>query len=406
MYIGKAKNLKNRVRSYFTNLDKLGPKTKLLVSKIKKIKTVTVFSEIEALLLEASYIKKYKPKYNTRLTDGKAYPLIRITIKDKFPKVLVARKTTDKKSIYFGPYPASTALRLVLKTVRKIFPYQSVTNHPKRPCLYYHLGLCPCAEVFDDKEYRTNINHLINFLNGKTKKVIKDLRVERDRLSSLEEFEKASNIQKKIDAIAYITNPAYKQFDYETNPNLTQDVLSSQLSSLRYLLSQNGIYAKKLERIECYDISNTSGTNATGSMVVFINGEKDSSLYRRFKIKTLPNIPNDFAMMQEVITRRLNHNEWEFPDILIVDGGKGQVSSALKALIKKNLKIPVIGLAKREETIITSNFKEVNLSKDSEALYLLQRIRDEAHRFAIAYHRKLRSKTFLMQGDSLHKESP
>jgi len=397
LYVGKAKNLKKRVRSYFTNLDKLGPKTKVLVSKTKKIKTITVASEIEALLLEANYIKKYKPKYNTRLTDGKAYPLIRITIKDKYPKVLIVRKADYKNSIYFGPFPNSSALMLVLKTVRRIFPFQSAANHPKRPCLYYHLGLCPCPDLFFVNEYRKNINYIIDFLKGKTKKVIKDLEIERGRLSKLEEFEKASNIQKKIDAIAYITNPAYKQFDYKTNLNLTQDVFDSQLSSLRYLLSQNGIHAEKLERIECYDISNTSGTNATGSLVVLTNGENDSSQYRRFKIKNLPNspnLPNDFAMMQQVISRRLNHAEWQMPDLIIVDGGKGQISSALKALKEKNIQIPVIGLAKKQETIITSNFKEILLPKDSEALKLVMKIRDEAHRFAITYHRKLRTKTF------------
>ncbi|MEK7534327.1 MAG: GIY-YIG nuclease family protein [Patescibacteria group bacterium] len=429
MYVGKAKSLKKRVSSYFTNLNLLSPKTKILISKIKKIKTISVASEIEALLLEANYIKKYKPKYNVRLTDGKAYPLIRITV-DKYPKVLIARKAQDKKSIYFGPFPNAQALRLVLKTVRKIFPFQSTINHQKKLCLYYHLGLCPCPEVVGNKEYRSNINHLITFLNGKTKKVVKDLKKERDNLSKLEEFEKAALIQKKLDAIKLITNPAYNQFDHKVNPNLTQDTLDNQLSSLRCLLSQNGIHAEKLERIECYDISNIQGKSATGSMVVFINGDKDSSLYRRFKIKNFYPVPNDFAMIKEVIGRRLNHKEWPMPDLIIVDGGKGQVSSALMALKEKGMQIPVIGLAKREETIIIplslnrhsgkrgtsasrvsfnyterrdsgvvnapqnddrASFVEIFLPKDSPVLHLTQRIRDEAHRFAIFYHRKLRS---------------
>lgn len=378
----------------------LGTKTQALVSKVKKIKTIPLKSEIQAFLLESDYIKRYKPKYNIKLTDDKAYPLIRITVKDIYPKVLIARKAQDKNSIYFGPFPnAASALALTLKTIRRIFPYQSVLNHPKKLCLYYHLNLCPCPEVLNDKEYKTNINHLIDFLNGKTKKVIKELEIERDKFGKLEEFEKADLIQKKINAIKLITGPFYKTgLDFNIDPNLKEDLLSNALSSLRYTLYQNKVYVKKLQRIECYDISNIAGTNATGSMVVFTNGEKDSSQYRRFRIKNFsnfPNLPNDFAMMREILSRRLSHKEWPMPDLIIVDGGKGQVSSGLKVLQQMDKNIPLIGLAKRQESIITSNFKEIVLPKHSEGLKLVMKIRDEAHRFAITYHRKLRSKNFL-----------
>lgn len=369
-----------------------------MVSQIRQIKSIIVPSEIEALLLEIKYIKKYKPKYNIRFIDGKNYPLIRVTTKDIYPKVLIARRSEDKKSKYFGPFPNATAMKIVLRTVRRIFPYQSVPNHAKRTCLYYHLGLCPCPPVFQSndfkKEYKKTIRHIINFLNGNTKKTIRDLVKERIALSKNENFEKANLIQKKIYAIELITNPVYNQFDYEVNVNLEQDTLSVPLSSLRYFLSQNGMYIKKLERIECYDISNTSGTNATGSMVVFTNGEKDNKWYRRFKIR-LNDGPNDFAMIEEVLQRRIKHTEWPYPDLIIVDGGKGQVSSALKVLNSMEQNIPLVGLAKREETIITSSFKQISLPKDSDALKLIMRIRDEAHRFAITYHRKLRSKIFI-----------
>lgn len=402
LYVGKAKSLKNRVSSYFTNLDRLAPKTKILVSKIKKIKTITVASEIEALLLEANYIKKYKPKYNTRLTDGKAYPLIRITIKDKYAKVLTARRSDDKKSLYFGPFPNTGALRLMLKTIRKIFPFQSVFNHPKRPCLYYHLGLCPCPEVFANKEgYRTNINHLIDFLSGKTKKVVKDLKIERDRLIKLEEFEKASFVQKKIDAIFFVTSPAYERFNYKLSLDLEEDLRNKELSALKLCLTSHGIKTTKLKRIECYDISNISGKHATGSMVVFINGEKDPSQYRKFKIRSVDKVPDDFAMLKEVLQRRIKHTEWPYPDLIIVDGGKGQVSAAMKViktmkqLHNTTIAIPIIGLAKREEIIITSNFEKIILPRSSDALKLVMRTRDEAHRFAIQYHRKLRSKSLV-----------
>ena len=404
LYVGKAKSLKDRVSSYFINQKNLGPKTKILVSKIRKIKTFTVASEIEALLLEAKYIKKYKPKYNTRLTDGKAYPLIRITVKDIFPKVLIARKADEKNSLYFGPFPNSSVVWTVLRTVRKIFPYESVVNHPKKPCLYYHLELCPCPKVFNNRaEYRKNINHLIDFLNGKTKKVIKDILKERDKLSKKEEFEKARDIQRKLEAIEYVTNPLYKTFDYKIGTNLSEDSLKEQINDLIKELNRNGVFVKKLDRIECYDISNISGKNATGSMVVFINGEKDTSEYRRFKIRGVDKVPNDFAMMQEVLERRIKHIEWQYPDLVVVDGGKGQVSSAVSVLKEQNVMTPIIGLAKREEKIIIplsrhsgssriSSFSEVSLPKDSPALHLIMRIRDEAHRFAIKYHRLLRSK--------------
>lgn len=401
MYVGKAKNLKERVSSYFTNQGHLGEKTRILLSKTEKVKATVVQSEIESLLLEANYIKKYRPFYNIRLTDGKAYPLIRITIKDKYPKVLISRRMDDAASLYFGPYPNTKAMRLVLRTIRRIFPFQSVVNHPKKPCLYYHLGLCPCPNVFAceelEKTYRKNINQISKFLNGKINKVLGDLKEEREMLSQNENFEKARNIQKKIESIELILNPIFKPFEYETNPNLTLDLRIKELKTLKEELSKNEVFVAVLKRIEGYDVSNIQGSFAAGVMVVFLNGEKDPPSYRRFRIKNQnqKGRQNDFAMMEEIITRRLKHKEWQFPDLIVVDGGKGQVGSAVKALKKYNLVIPVIGLAKRQELIITSNFKEVRLTKRSAALMFLMRIRDEAHRFAISYHRKLRSKSTL-----------
>lgn len=394
IYVGKAKNLKKRVTSYFVKSKELGPKTRVLVSEIVKIRTIKVESEMESLLLEANFIQKYFPKYNVRFADSKAYPLIRITIKDRYPKVLVARKMDDKKSMYFGPYPNVGALRLVLKIARRIFPYQSVVNHPKKLCLYNHLGLCPCPEVLNDKNYKKNIKHLVNFLKGNTKKVVRDLEKEKRDSVKEEEFEKAALLQRKIEAIKTITSPYYKPLDYEENPNLSTDLRHAELNELEKLLENKGMSVSSPKKIECFDISIISGKYATGSMVVFTDGEKNSSLYRRFKIRYM-GVPNDFAMIAEVVDRRLNHKDWKFPDLFIVDGGKGQVSAALKILKEKNVSIPLIGLAKREEIIVTENLEEIRLSKDSKVLHLLQRIRDEAHRFAITYHRKLRGKAFL-----------
>lgn len=372
-----------------------------MVSQIAKIKTISTNSEIEAFLLENQYIKMYKPKYNIKLTDDKAYRMVQITIKDKYPKLLITRRPGDKGSIYFGPFPnAGLALRNVLKTIRKIFPYQSAVNHVKRVCLYNHLGLCPCPPVFDSlefkKEYVKNIKHIIDFLNGNAKKIIRDLKKDRNVLSKNEEFEKANLLQNKINAIELITGPFYKtKLDLNINPNLTEDLREEEMHGLINILNRNNVGIKNLERIECFDISNISGTSATGSMVTFTNGEKDTSGYRRFKIRTLKT-PNDFAMLEEALQRRMKHSEWPYPDLIIVDGGKGQVSTAIRTIKQfNNLTIPIIGLAKKEETIITSDLKEISLPKDSTALKLIMRIRDEAHRFALTYHRKLRSKAFL-----------
>jgi len=351
-----------------------------------------VYSEIESLLLEANLIKRYKPKYNLKLTDDKAYPLIRITIKDKYPKVLTARKIENNIDLYFGPFPNSSALRLVLRITRRIFPYVSVNNHPKKVCFYNHIQLCPCPEILNDKSYKKNIKHLVKFLNGKTKTVIKDLEKERNDESRKEHYEQAKKIQKQINAINYITNPIIKPFEYELNPNLKEDLRNEEIKNIINILSLYNIKLKKLERIECFDISNFSGKNSVGSMVVFENGESKKSLYRRFKILNTIGKPSDYRAIFEVIKRRFKHQEWNYPDLIIVDGGKPQVSAASLALSKYNINIPIIGLAKKNEEIITENFTIIKINKSSKALHLIMRIRDEAHRFAIAYHKKLRSK--------------
>lgn len=464
MYVGKANDLRSRVSSYFTGISKLGPKTRVLVSQIQNIKTTEVESELEALLLEAFYIKKFNPKYNIRLTDNKSYIRIRITLKDDFPKVLLARREDDKESVYFGPYPSSGSVRLVLKTIRKVFPYQSVLNHPKKLCLYNHLGLCPCPPLLLDSAeskniYRKNIRGIIRILEGETRKIVTELEKERDAASKKEEFEKALAAQNKLKALSLITTPYHKPFEYHINPNLREDLRTTELVGLQTILAEQGLPVKDLERIECYDISNTQGTHATGSMVVFINGEKDGSHYRKFRIRrdwekpktraekitleqnsptalrSSKHLSNDFAMMKEVLKRRLHHEEWHKPSLIIIDGGKGQVSAAMTALAESGMIIPLVGLAKREETIIVpilgtngvtsgsttsrvktyqdllnlrfagteeekgktiiveeDNFIEISLPKNSPSLQLIQRLRNEAHRFAITYHRHLRSK--------------
>ena len=420
LYVGKANDLKSRVASYFTNQSSLGEKTRALVGLIKKIKITIVESELEALLLEAFYIKKYNPKYNIRLTDNKSYIRVKITKKDIYPSITLARREDGANAIYFGPYPSSSSVKLVLRTIRRVFPYVSVANHPKRICLYHHLGLCPCPSMFDSKEERKNykkgIRSIIRIFEGESREIMKELEKERDTKSREEQYEEALEIQKKIDALSLITTPFHRPFEYDINPNLRADIREKEMRELTQILNSNGMDLKSLSRIECYDISNLQGTNATGSMVVFRDGEKEGAQYRRFKIRK-DGKPNDFEMMKEVLKRRFGHIEWDFPNLIIVDGGKGQVSASLEVLTELGISIPLIGLAKREETIVMAptppnlplsgeehkfltltrgsqrGFVEISLPRNSSSLHLIMRIRDEAHRFAITYHKNLRSKS-------------
>lgn len=245
------------------------------------------------------------------------------------------------------------------------------------------------------KEYLKSINHIIDFLNGKIKKVINDLKRDRDKASNDLEFERANSIQEKIDAIIISTDPATRLFEKNIDPNLEKDKAFKSINKLLSEFRNHNIPIKDLRRIECYDISNISGQFATGSMAVFANGEKNTSLYRKFKIR-FNSKPDDFAMLKEMVARRLTHKEWQIPSLIVVDGGKGQVSVIAKLLKDLKLNIPLIGLAKREEEIVTSNLNLVKISKNSPALHLLMRIRDEAHRFALSYHRKLRLKNLTL----------
>lgn len=400
VYVGKAKDLKKRVSSYFQK-SAHDAKTTLLVSQVAEISHIIVNSEIEAFLLEATLIKKHKPYYNIRFADDKSYPYIMIS-QDRIPYVSITRKKSLKKATYFGPFPDAGSVKVVLKLLRRVFPYESVKNHPKRKCLYYHLNLCPCVQAEPDNlpAYKKNIGNLKRFLNGRTGVVVDLLGKELKHAVKDERFEDAGKIQHQIEAIERITQQTYNPFSYLTRPNLQITREKEENDDLRNLLVEHGVTLGSLERIECYDISNLQGTNATGSMTVFIHGSATSSEYRKFRIKSLQT-PNDFAMHQEVMARRLKHTEWGTPNLFIIDGGKGQVSSIMQVLAHMNIRIPVIGLAKKFETLVIPErvagiveFREVRVPYSRPALNLARRIRNEAHRFAITYHRNLRNKDF------------
>lgn len=402
MYVGKAKDLKKRVSSYFLK-SAHDAKTTHLVSEVVKIDHVLVNSEIEAFLLEAELIKKHLPYYNIKMIDDKSYPYIMVS-KAKTPYVAVSRKKTQKNASYFGPYPDAGSVKVVLKLLRKIFPYESVRNHTKRKCLYFHLGLCPCVEAVPKNLplYKKNLANLERFLKGSTKQVLENLHKEQKEYVKKEEFEKAGFVQRQIESIERITQDTYDPFVYMQQPRAQTMREENENLALQKLLLEHDVPVGNLFRIECYDISNFQGTNATGSMTVFENGSANKSEYRKFMIRKLKT-PNDYAMHQEVMNRRLKHTEWKYPNLLIIDGGKGQVSSILAVLAYLKISLPVVGIAKKFETIVIPKkegrdltFVEVRVPLSSPAINLVRRIRDEAHRFAITYHRTLRSKNTLL----------
>ena len=519
IYVGKAKNLKKRVYSYFHKQHE-SPKTVILVSQIERLEYIITDSEAESLILESHLIKQYKPKYNILLKDDKKYPYFLITDED-FPRIQVVRKKNlnPDKGRFYGPYTDVGAMYATLDFLKKLFPLKQCKN-PKfsnRPCLYYHIGKClaPCQGKVTPKEYQELIRQVELFLCGKQSELLKQIKLQMQKYSDDEQFEKAAkmrdsylNLQKTLErqkvvyentklnediiAVVYdegilaivimmiregrlIDKKDFSYFvddvnkdeyfetffrEYYTNLKLefpdkivSKDlatigektlyeewlkILSGKKVSINYasrgkynelyeLASKNaqnllenaklkkmaqirddfnevGAYlAEKLNlknfpnRIECYDISHIQGTNTVASMVVFQNGLPKKTAYRKFKIKSTEGKPDDFMSMKEVLTRRLNklnQPKWEKPDLIIIDGGKGQLSGVMEIVADFGIEdIDFVSLAKREEEVfLPKQSKSILLPRESNALYLIQRIRDEAHRFAITYHRDLRSK--------------
>ena len=519
IYVGKAKNLKRRVSSYFHKKhDRV--KVAVLVSKIEKMEYIITDSEVEALILEAHLIKKHKPKYNILLKDDKKYPYFLITDED-YPRITVVRKKNlnPDKGRFYGPYTNSRAMYSTLDFLKKIFPLKQCKT-PKfsnRPCLYYHIGKCmaPCQGKVTPEEYQNLVSQVELFLSGKQTELIKKIKAQMEEYSKNEQYEKAArmrdsylDLQKTLehqkvvyensklneDIIAtiyeegvfaitimliregrlidkkdftyFVENEDKSEFfktffqEYYSSlmleyPNrivspdledigekqLYQDWLElishkkikigygkakqgkelyelaqknvknlfetariKKLASIRDDFNEVGAYLKeKLKltnfpnRIECYDISHIQGTNTVASMVVFCNGMSKKSDYRKFKIKSTEGKPDDFLSMKEVLTRRLSRlgeKKWEKPDLIIIDGGKGQLSSVMQVVKDMGVDgIDFVSLAKREEEVfLPERSTPIRIPIDSNAMFLIQRIRDEAHRFAITYHRELRSK--------------
>ncbi len=386
IYIGKAVDLRRRVQSYFRGkADRL--KTELLVANIADIETISTHSEAAALILEAALVKEHLPKYNIDLKDAKSYPHIEIT-GDKFPRVALVRfaRAAQKKAgaQYFGPYVDAALVREALTLIRKIFPFRTCARLPKKACLYHDMGLCeaPCIGAVTPAEYRRGIRNITLVLKGRKDELYCDLKDTMERLAEAKDFEKAAKARDQLRAIGAL---------YASSPDANYFKEAEQLERALHL-------PRRPERIEAIDISTTMGERAVGSLVSFVNGRPEKSRYRRFRIKEVEGM-DDFRMIAEVVRRRYGRLQREgaaYPDLIVIDGGKGQLAAARDELKKLDIGIPLISLAKREEEVFLPDKRQpVVLSRDSLALKLLQRLRDEAHRFALAYHRNLRAKKML-----------
>jgi excinuclease ABC subunit C len=387
IYVGKAINLKKRVSQYFQRDDALGPKTSALVSQITSVETKVVGSEIEALILEASLIKKYHPKFNSMLKDDRSYSFIVIT-KEKFPNIYSTHlsRLPTKADIY-GPFPSGTDVQILLKTIRRIFPYYTKKHGPIK-CLYCHLGLCPGPNI-SASEYQKTINKIKKILNNKFSLLRRQLAKEMSLSSQSENFEKSLILRRQIESLDYIVSGWKNLNNLFEQINLPEDRQSSAINELLTALNPY-LLLTKINRLECFDISQMGTKYFVGSMVVWQNGHLDKNEYRKFKINSKVT-PDDQFMIKEVVWRRLRHPEWGVPDLIIVDGGKPQVSS-----VSSITPIPLIGLAKKFETIVIKkydNWQEINLPQNSTALNLLKSLRDEAHRFANRYRQELMKKS-------------
>ena len=514
IYVGKAKNLKNRLRSYFFNLSNRTAKVMAMLEHVADFRYIICASEVDALLTENNLIKKHSPKYNILLKDDKAYPFLRIDMHEPYPRIELVRKLKNDGAKYFGPYMQSVNIKDIFDLIHTAFAVRECKrdlSKPSRPCLNMHLGRClaPCTHKVSEQEYKTEMQKVIDFLKGNDREVEKTLKEKMMKFAAEENFEVALNYRNKLalldklvrkqvsalpkdfnlDVFAFETNgvvsaismlvvragklvggenvvsescdediASYLLQYYQNNAPLCDEIVTDNVAdvesleqtintlcahTVREVEPKQGVRKQLLElahsnaydamtkhgtqeerkvlrtkgavrqlgeilnlktlpnRMECYDISHISGTDKVASMVVFEGGEPKKSHYRKFKIKTVEG-NNDFACMKEVLVRRLNEiatSEDEsfssVPDLLVIDGGKGQLAYAKEAQKETGREdIEILSLAKREEEVFLGSDPKTSiiLPKDSVALQLLQRIRDEAHRFAITFHRHLRSK--------------
>lgn len=385
LYIGKAKSLRSRVKSYYAKDHGRGPRIDLMLEAARDIKIIETDSEIEALLLEAELIKKIKPKFNVSLKDDKSFLILEFS-KDQFPRLDLIRSKEKEllgKSMRYsyGPYPSGDLLKSSLKYLRKLFPYRDCSESKYkiyakrgRTCLYGDLKLClgPCANEVSESDYKDQLSYLKQFLKGKKARILISLNKEMARFAKKQRYEEAAVIRNKIYALEHLREVAI-------------GIKDDTFSSTKIIFN----------RIECYDISNIMGQYAVGSMSVMERGEKNKSQYRKFKIKYVSGA-NDVAMIKEVLIRRFR-NDWPSPDLLVIDGGQPQLNAAVETLKRLRINIPIVSIAKGAKRD-KNEFRYSNpdmaryIKATPEAQKAIIVARDEAHRFAIKYYRKLHSK--------------
>lgn len=397
IYVGKAKSLKKRVSTYFQSSRRfsLPPKIRALVDVIADFEVLEVKTETEALLLEGKLIKEWKPRYNTEFTDDKRFLLLRVDLEAKIPRFRLTRMRKEDGSRYFGPFAHSGPLRRTLTELRKKFGVLLADVTPQKlPDGTYRLYNDVRSELFGfpnivtEGEYHERVANACKFLEGKTREWLEDLRTEMTKAAENQEFEKAAKLR---DSVFALEKTLIKSRKFVRDP-LVSDSRVQAIEQLQEALALPALPS----RIECFDISHISGTFVVASLVSFSEGRPDKNNYRRFKIKSF--IGNDdYRAMEEVVGRRYRRMADEgrhFPDLIVIDGGKGQVGAALKAFLILDLSPPpLIGLAKKEETIVFPDEREpIKLPERDPGLRLLQRVRDEAHRFANTFNADLRSR--------------
>lgn len=434
LYIGKAVVLRDRVKNYFQQYNDLEQRIRNMVDRIWDVEFVQADNDDEAFILETNLIKKYRPKYNVSKKDDKSYSWIRIDRSSDFPIIELVREKHKDKAMYVGPYQQTPVIRRILKVLRKSIRYRTCTrkieikknkagkmvlrSSDPKPCLYYHLGLCdaPCAGFVGRIEYRKNIRQVVLFLERRAGELMRTIKKDMFKAAGDKDFEKAAELRDRMNDLMYLMQKV--DVDIGTDEEVFRRIKKQKKEqAFKDFEEFFQIKAKPGLRLECYDISNTQGRLAVGSMVVFTDLEPDKRMYRKFRIK-FKKTPDDYAMLEEVFRRRfkylslteaskhkngkvqkIDESFSRSPDLIIVDGGKGQLSKTYKVMKSMKIKIPVAGLAKRFEEIVFIReshgeqlFEMKKLPLTSAFGQTIQRLRDETHRFAITYHRKLRLK--------------
>jgi excinuclease ABC subunit C len=410
LYIGKAKNLRSRVASYFQPAADLtssrGPKIVEMLSKVETIDFVETPNEVDAVLKEARLVKDVRPPYNTDLVDDKTFPYLEITSREDFPGVYITRKPRAKGSRLFGPFASAKDLRAVLVVLQKIFRFRTCNLNIReddgkrrffRPCLLYSIKQCaaPCGAKIEKQEYKKIIRDLIKFLQSKRSTVLRQLRKQMAEASESLEYEKAAMFRDRIRLIERLDRRGTP--DENVQPEVFAADPTEALTKLRELLKR----PEPVRIIEGIDVANIAGAEAVGSLVKFIDGKPFKSGYRRFKIKTVKGI-DDYAMIAEVVKRRYKYamkGEELWPDLVLIDGGLGHLRAAEKAFREMDAPaVKIASIAKREEDIyLQGSSKPLKLGANSPVRKLLQYVRDEAHRFAQHYHHILRGRRLLKE---------